>query len=151
MKKLLLFGLLICFFGQIRLAAQAYSQSADEQLANQYYQNKQYDKAIVYYDKLFYKNPSPVNYHNYLDCLIKTQDYKTAEKVIKKEIKEQPDNPVLYADMGMLLKQEGSNKDATDWFDKAIHKLSANVYNILTLGKYFSDAKEYDYALKTYE
>jgi tetratricopeptide (TPR) repeat protein len=135
----------MCFFGQI------YSQSADEQLANQYYQGKQYDKAIIYYEKVFPKNPSTVNYHNYLDCLIQTKDYKTAEKVIKKEMKEQPDNSALYADMGMLYKLEGNDKQARDAFEKAIHKLSPNVYEIVTLGKYFLDAKEYDYALETYK
>lgn len=145
MKRFVLLGLLICFFGQI------YSQSTDEQLANQYYQNKQYAQAIVYYEKVFPKNPSPVNYHNYLDCLMQTKDYKTAEKVIKKEIKEQPDNVILYADMGMVYKLAGDDKQAKDAFDKAIHKLTPDRDEILALGKYFLDATEYDYALETYK
>jgi len=144
MKKLFLFCFLACFFQHM------YSQNTDEQLANQYYQNKQYDKAIIYYEKIFPKNPTPDNYHNYLDCLIQTKDYKTAEKVIKKEIKQETDYSILYADLGSLYKLEGDNKQAEEAFNKAIHKLTANQDNILALGKYFLDAREYDYALEVY-
>jgi tetratricopeptide (TPR) repeat protein len=145
MKGLFLFCLLVCFFGK------AFSQSADEQLAYQYYQNKQYDKAIIYYEKIFPKNPNPDYYHNYLDCLVQTKDYKSAEKVIKKEMKAEPDNPILYADMGMIYKLEGDSKQAADAFSKAIHKLTPDHDVILSLGKYFLDTREYDYALETYK
>lgn len=145
MKRLVLCWLLLCFFGQ------AYAQSADEQLANQYYQNKQYEKAIVYYEKLFPRNPSPVNYHNYLDCLVQTRDYSTAEKVVKKEIREEPHKVTLYADLGMVYKLEGDNKQAKDEFSKAIHKLQPDLDEIRTLGNYFLTVKEYDFALETYK
>jgi tetratricopeptide (TPR) repeat protein len=144
MKKFFLFCLLACFFHP------AFSQSTDEQLALQYYQSKQYDKAIVYYEKLFPKNPSADNYHYYLDCLIQTKDYKTAEKVIKKEMKQQPDNSILYVDEGMLYKLEGDDKQANEAYDKSLQKLPADRDKILDLGKAFVDAKEWDYALKTY-
>ncbi|HTA27643.1 MAG TPA: CDC27 family protein [Bacteroidia bacterium] len=144
MKRLLLLCFLACFFQQL------YSQSTDEQLAYQYYQNKQYDKAIVYYEKVFPKKPSADNYHYYLDCLLHTKDYKTAEKVIKKEMKQEPDNCILYVDQGMLYKLEGDDKQTKDAFNKAIHKLTADRDKILELGKAFMDEKEYDYALQTY-
>src|SRR6185312_13160436 len=145
MKRLILCLLLLCFFGQV------YSQSPDEQLANQYYQNKQYDRAIVYYEKVFPKNPSPVNYHNYLDCLVQTKDYNTAEKVVKKEIKEEPANVSLYADLGMVYKLDGDDKQAKDAFNKAIHKLAPDLDEIRYLGNYFLTVKEYEYALETYK
>jgi tetratricopeptide (TPR) repeat protein len=145
MKRLLLLCFLVCFFQQV------YSQSTDDQLANQYYQNKQYDKAIVYYEKIFPKKPTPDNYHNYLDCLIQTKDYKTAEKVIKKELKQEPDNSIVYVDQGMLYKLEGDDKQTKDAFTKAVNKLPADRDKVLNLGKAFMDAKEYDYALATYK
>ncbi|HTB31222.1 MAG TPA: CDC27 family protein [Bacteroidia bacterium] len=144
MKRLFFICFLICFFQQV------YSQSTDEQLAYQYYQNKQYDKAIVYYEKVFPKKPTPDNYHYYLDCLLQTKDYKTAEKVIKKEMKQEPDNSILFVDLGMLYKIEGDDKQTKDAFTKAIHKLPADRDKILNLGTAFVDEKEYDYALETY-
>ncbi len=144
MKKLILFCFLACFFQQV------YSQSTDDQLAFQYYQNKQFDKAIAYYEKLFPKNPSPANYQYYLDCLIQTKDYKTAEKVIRKEMKQQPNNLILLVDQGMLFKLEGDEKKTKEAFSNAVHKLTADREQILDLGKAFMDAKEYDYALDSY-
>ncbi len=144
MKRLFLICFLACFFQQV------YSQTTDEQLAYQYYQNKQYDKAIVYYEKVFPKKPSPDNYHYYLDCLLHTKDYKTAEKIIKKELKQEPENSILLVDEGMLYKLEGNDKQTKDAFAKAIQKLPADRDKVLELGKAFMDEKEFDYALQTY-
>jgi len=145
MKRLFLLCLLLCFFGSV------YSQSTDEQLAYQYYQNKQYDKAVVYYEKIYPKNPSADNYHYYLDCLMHLKDYKASEKVVKKEMKLQPGNPILLADLGMLYKIEGEYKQSKEEFEKAIHALTPDRDQVLNLGKYFCDAKEWDYAIKTYQ
>src|ERR1044072_2248658 len=59
--------------------------SPDEQLAVQYYQAGDYDKAVVYYEKLYNKNPIQLYYSYYLNCLILTKNYKKAEKTVKKQ------------------------------------------------------------------
>ena len=52
----------------------------DDKLAMQFYEQKQYDKAVVYFDKLYDKLPDAY-YNYYFKCLIETKDYKTAEKI----------------------------------------------------------------------
>ncbi|NTW33934.1 MAG: tetratricopeptide repeat protein, partial [Bacteroidetes bacterium] len=61
--------------------------STDEQLAAQYLQNKEYDKAVELYEKLFNKNQEYVYYAPYVQCLTELKNYKAAEKIIKKQIK----------------------------------------------------------------
>ena len=65
------------------------AQSSNEQLALQFFNDKEYDKAIVYYEKLYDKNPIAY-YENYVFCLLKTNDKKRTEKIIKKQIKLAP-------------------------------------------------------------
>jgi tetratricopeptide (TPR) repeat protein len=146
MKKLALIGLLV-----LGLINSALCQSADEQLATQYYQNKEYDKAIPYYEKIYSKNPTHYNYHNYLDCLLQIKDVKSAEKLIKKQIKQEPQNLVLWIDLGVLYKVEGDEKQEKEAYEKGIHNLTSDRDQILALGQAFVDSKEYDYALETYK
>ena len=64
--------------------AQTSNPTTDEQLAAQYYQAGEYDKAVVYYEKLYSRTPIEVYYNYYLNCLIYTKDLKKAEKIVKK-------------------------------------------------------------------
>ncbi len=145
MKKLILFFCLICFFGQ------GYSQNTDDQLAFQFFQNKEYDKALSFYERIYNRNPTYENFNFYLVCMVQTKDYKDAEKLIKKEIKHEPGNSILYVDLGSLYKLEGDEKQSKDNYNKAIKKLTADRDKILDLGKAFMDLKEYDNALEVYK
>lgn len=126
-------------------------ESTNEQLAAQYYSSKEYDKAIPYYEKVYAKSPTSYNYHNYLDCLVQTKDYKAAEKLIKKQMKEDESNLVLWVDLGTLYQLQGDDKKAKEAFEKAIHKLTDNRNQVLALGAAFTEKKEWDYALETYK
>ena len=64
-------------------------KNTDSKLADQYYSNKEYDKAVVYYQKVFDKTKSPAYYIRLLNCLIELEEYKNAEKLIKRQIKRQ--------------------------------------------------------------
>ncbi len=145
-----IFALLFLIIGLSFIPAAAQDWS-NEQLATEYYQNKQYDKAIPYYQKMYDAKPSTYIYHNYLDCLNQTHDYKQAIKVIKKEMKRQPDNLVLWLDMGTAYQQEGDNKQMSESFDKAIRKLPPDRDEVIALGQAFSGIKQWDYALETYK
>ena len=54
----------------------------DKQLASQYFQNQEYDKAVVIYQKLYSQSKLPFYYNFYLECLLKTGNYKQAEKIV---------------------------------------------------------------------
>ena len=70
--------------------AQTPEPTTDEQLAAQYYQAGEYDKAVIYYQKLYDKTPISIYYEYYLNCLILTKDYKKAEKTVKKQSSRNP-------------------------------------------------------------
>ena len=50
--------------------------TTDEQLAVHYFQSGECDKAVMYYEKLYEKNPSEIYYGNYLKCLLNLEKYK---------------------------------------------------------------------------
>ena len=53
--------------------------STDEQLAFQYLQNKEYDKALIYYEKFFNMRNGIQYYNPYILCLTKLEQYDKAE------------------------------------------------------------------------
>ena len=56
----------------------------DEQLASAYFQNKEYDKAVELYEKVYVQKPNLANYTKYIECLIKLEEFGKTEKIIKK-------------------------------------------------------------------
>ena len=76
-----LFGLLF-----IWISSFSFSQGeTDQQLAQHYYSNGDFEKAKMYYVKIYDKDPSKFNFNRYFDCLNQTGDLKEAEKILKKQ------------------------------------------------------------------
>lgn len=121
----------------------------DEQLAQQFYQNKEFDKALAYYEKLYNKKSPDQFYTPYLNCLLETKEFKRAEKIVKKHIKQHPENLSFNVDLGVVyLRSEEPEKAKTEW-EKAI-KLIKTDDQVFPLANSFIAIKEFDYAINTY-
>ncbi len=137
----------ICLFLTTLCLAQ---KNTDEQLASQFFQSKEYDKAAIYYEKLFYKNPQ-LYYNPYFKCLLATSEFKKAEKITKKQLKNNPEDLFYYVDLGQVFKIDSNHAKAKEQYNKAIKELGADISQTLQLGKAFIGVKEYDYAIETYQ
>jgi tetratricopeptide (TPR) repeat protein len=142
-----LFTLMILFFV---FTINAQTSLTNEQLALQYFDNKEYDKAVVYYEKLYDKQPS-IYYLNYINCLIKTDDKKKAEKTIKKQIKSNPFALNLYVDLGDLYNLDNDTKKSEEQYLKAIKELNGEYEQTLILAEAFKKSKLFDYAIQAFE
>lgn len=130
----------------------SYSQAtSDQQLAAQYFQAGEYDKAALYYEKLYNKNQSTFYYNYLLRCLIETKEYKDAEKLIKKHMRHQENDPVFYVDLGSLAKLQGDEPEAIKNYDKAVKEVPVNAGKCIQLANAFKNKEEFDYALKVIE
>lgn len=72
---------IVAFLFSLQLLAQT---STDQQLANLYYTNGEFDKALPYFEKIINKQSSKFEYFRYIECLEKTANTKEAEKLLKK-------------------------------------------------------------------
>ena len=134
------------------LTTPVFSQSTtDEQLAFQYLQNKEYDKALVYYEKFFNKKDGIAYYDPYLLCLTRLGKTDKAEKVIKKVIKQYPQNLSYVVDLGTLYKDKGSKEKAGAEYQNAIKQLLPDQKQIFDLANSFIRLQEWDYAIATYQ
>lgn len=127
-----------------------YQAQVDEQLAQQFFEMREYDKAVVYFEKLYDKNPS-VYYNQYFRCLMETHDHKRAEKIAKKQLKNGSDVLSAYVDLGQVYKADSNTTKEKEQYNKALKEMKGDVNEVLILGKSFLNVKEYDYALEVFK
>ena len=78
---------IVCFFWLLISAWGVQAQTAtDLQLAQYYYNNAELDKALGYYEKIYLQDQSKAIFLPYLTCLLEQKDFKTAEKVLRKQM-----------------------------------------------------------------
>ena len=121
----------------------------ERQLADQYMATLEYEKAAELYDKLFDKDPFGT-YPSYQRCLIGMKDYNTAEKLVKKISKRQPENLTYISDLGYVYEMQGDESKANQQYEKAIKSLRPDQGTILTLANSFVQRQQWDYALRVY-
>ncbi len=133
----------------LQILAQPNAVSTDEQLALQFFQNKEFDKALDYYEKLYNKKPSHQYYSPYLNCLLELKDFKKAEKIVKKNIKQNPQNIDLIVDLGIVYNSANQPEKAKETWELAV-KLVKQDEQVFPVAKAFIAIRQYDYAITTY-
>lgn len=148
MKNRVLHIILLLIIGT---AAPLQAQTTDNQLAQYYYQNGEFEKAIMYYEKLYAEAPNDVNYGYLRSCYIEIDDYKSAEKLIKNQLKRTQNDPRYLVDLGELYTESGSPEKGKKEYENAIKNLGPNQRDVINLANAFIRKRQYDYALETYE
>ena len=143
MKKLLLSLLLVL---PLMLKGQP-----NPQLAEQYFQTGELEKAAVLYEKLYAQNAGDYYFERYLACLMDLSRYDEAEKIITKQIKKEPSKSTLYVQLGKLYERQNKETVAAEQYKKAIDKLPSDRYVIDNLASTFNAMARYDLALSVYE
>ena len=123
----------------------------DEQLAIQFFQDRDYEKAADIYERLYQKTPTQFYYTYLLYCYVENRDYDKAEKLVKNARKSDPDAPKFMVDQGYIKFRQGDEEKAKKLYDDALKKLQPNQQQIFDLANAFITRSENEYAIKTYQ
>ncbi|MEI6764500.1 MAG: tetratricopeptide repeat protein [Bacteroidota bacterium] len=123
----------------------------DEQLAVQYFQNKEYDKALSIFETLYTNNPTPLYYNYYLDCLIESGNFKKAEKFLGRQIKKYAGEQKYLVDLGYAYQREGQGDDARKQYELALKQLQPDQQAVIDLANAFLTRDLADYAVMAYQ
>ena len=155
-KQIFIFLLLtlVCissYSQQVQLLGPSSNQTlTTEKLAIQYYEQKAFEKANIYFDELF--NKSAENWFSYYyKSLLAIKDYSKAEKITKKFLKEDKNNTFLYVRLGQIYKLQNNEKKEKEFYDKAIKDLIAFPPYVQNLATAFVEVGQYNYALDSYQ
>ena len=140
----------LLFFFALNFAFVSFGQDgSDQQLAQHYYNNGEFDKALMYYEKLFGENPSKINFSRYVECLTETGDVKKAEKTFKKQINNEPYNQEFKILFAKFYESQGEEGEATDIYRDLIDNLQARTSDVVNLYKAFKSQNKPDLAFET--
>jgi len=146
MRRIIIFILFIAF-GSFNKAV---AQGDEVQLAAQYLENGDEQKALDIYQKL-YKSDNETYYPNYVKCLISLKKFDEAEAITKKMQHKYPGNETYAMTLGTIYTQNGNADKAKQLYDDMLANLPADA-NIITMlaGQFYQNAN-IDYAIKTLE
>ncbi|MFY0651557.1 MAG: tetratricopeptide repeat protein [Cyclobacteriaceae bacterium] len=142
--------IIFSLFLTIIIISSGYAQkSPDIQLANEYYVNGEFEKANDLYKSLA-QNPKNISiiHNNYFSLLLNIQDYKTAQKYLKRILKIFPDNVYYQIDNGILAQNASTKEDADQIYHEVIAKNKTYEYRIRLAAQYFNSKRNYEFALK---
>ena len=145
MKRLLVILLLLLSCGGSVVA----QQSQDEQLAMQYYKDKEYDKAVELFEKIHAKKPDSYIYYYYYHALLELERYDDAEKMLKKQVKAYPNVQRYKVDQGYVYERAGDNAKAEKVYQECLKNLQAKETAVSELSNAFMSRGKYDYAAET--
>lgn len=134
------------------LLANFESYAQDQIIARQYFEEGNFEKAVVYYER-FYKN----NPHNsgVIVPLVETyqqlERYKEAEALLLDAAKGDKVNPVIYVEVGYNYHLMGNDNKANTYYDKAISLIDNNPNYAYILGRTFRSKTLLDQAISSYK
>lgn len=139
-----MFFLAFVCFGQI-----ASGQTSDEQLAQHYYGKGEFDKALVYYEKLYSSDPSRIYFSRYVECLTQTGDLKSAEKVLKREAGRHRGDAEYAVMLAVFYENQGNQAEADKIYNELISEMPPYSTNVIGLYNTFKAQGKWDLAYKT--
>ena len=122
-------------------------RSQEEQLAVQYYQQGEYEKAKAIFKPLFDKKPDTYIYSYYYSVLLLLEDFKELEKVIKAQQKAFPTVRRYDIDLGYVYERQGDLNKAIKEYDAAIKNVPNQEAAYRELHYAFLGKAKRDYAI----
>ena len=140
---------IILFF--IFISSLSYGQN-DYMLAERYYRDGAYEKAIQIFKVLYTKNPYNTTYLKRLvSSYQETSQFETVEKLLKQRLITYPKHSYLNVELGYNYEKQQQKETAKIYYDKAINSIKTNNGMGGFIGRLFNDNALLDYAILAYQ
>lgn len=142
MKKILL--ILILFFS-------LWANAQNEQLANNYFDRGDFEKALLSYEELLKNQNGNFNYfQRIIECYQQLQQYEKAQKAIEVQLDKFKQNQLLV-ELGYNFQLQKDQEKANKYYNQAIDKIKKNANEVYGIAYVFEKKALVDYALLAYK
>jgi tetratricopeptide (TPR) repeat protein len=124
------------------------SQGNEHDLANMYYSNGEYDKALTYYEQLYKRSDNTFYLERLVDCYVRTENLKEPEKILRKHLKKNPADYVFGVYLGVILEKDIRTSEADKLFKQFIDDLQPTSSAVIDLTNAFKQHNKLDWALQ---
>ncbi|MDO7742184.1 MAG: tetratricopeptide repeat protein, partial [Pedobacter sp.] len=122
----------------------------ENEVAMQYYQDGEFEKAAVIMEKLYSKTKNEAYFDLYFNALLKSKRFDEAEKMISKLVRQQPDELKYLAALGKTKKEKGEQENARKIFSQVVSLLPKEEFKVREIANYLYQMGEYDTALDVF-
>ncbi|SEP29665.1 Tetratricopeptide repeat-containing protein [Flavobacterium sp. CF108] len=138
-------------FLYITLSFSLFAFSQNEQLANNYYDKGDFEKAKIIYEDLLRSSPSNTQYFlRTIDCYQQLQQFDLAEKTILSRYNAYKQG-VFLVELGYNYQLQKNESKAKNYYEQAIDKIKTNPNDVYGVGNAFEKKVLLEYALKAYQ
>lgn len=123
----------------------------NHQLAQNYFEKGEFEKALISYEELYKNQPRNTQYFTkIIECHQQLQSFDQAEKLLQKEYNASQ-RPQLLIDLGYNFKLQKNEKEANKNYEKAIASIEKTINHVFSIAQRFEQKGLYDYALLSFE
>lgn len=127
------------------------SFAQEDFLAKRYFEDGDYEKAVVFYEKLVEKDPRRTDYtEGLIACYQQLERYEDAEKYLLNALEEGKPYPTFHIELGYNYTLQNNTEKATEYYNKAIAVIDENPNYGYGIGFRFQKYALLDYAIKAY-
>ncbi len=144
------YGLYICCITCSLVAGAQNINQQDANLAQNFLNQGEYEKAALLYEKLYAENPNTsVYYRNYYKSLMGLRRFADAEALVQQQLKIFKGDALLYLDMANIYKEKGESEKSRTEIERVIKEVKeASVSRVATE---LINMGELDAAITVYE
>ena len=123
----------------------------DDIFAKDYFENGEYEKALIEYKKLYEKSPNNINYINkVVESYQQLEQYSETEQFLL-NLLERIKFPAFYIELGYNYQLQNDLVTANDYFSKALASIDINPNNVFSVARGFQKHTLLNEALLAYE
>jgi len=142
--------IILFLISYISMATFAWAQ--DDFLAKQYFADGDFEKAVVFYEKLAEKNPRRTEYaQDLVACYQQLERYEDAGDFLRKKLEIKNPYPTLLIDLGYNHALQEQNEMAQTYYEKALALIPKNPNYGYAIGLQFQKYSLLDLAVKAFE
>ncbi|MCB7482144.1 tetratricopeptide repeat protein [Christiangramia sediminis] len=127
-----------------------YAQS--EQLAKNFFDQGEYEKALKVYQKLYEQNPAnPVYFNGVVSSNQQMENFEEAEKMLMDRLNRTANNPSILIELGHNYELQEDQEKATRFYEEALQAIEARPNYAYSIARGFEQYNLLEYAAKAYE
>ncbi len=139
--------ILLAFFALI-----PHTSAQEDFLAKQYFDDGDFEKAVVFYEKLTSESPRRTDYlQGLIACYQQLERYEDAKNYLTKRLEDKNPHPTLFIELGYNYTLQDSTEQATTYFNQALKTISENPNYGYALGYQFQKYSLLDNAISAYQ
>ena len=127
------------------------TQAQNEQLANNYFDRGEFEKALVTYEALLKAQSGNINYfQKVIACYQQLQQFEKAHKAIEDRLDKYKQSSLLI-ELGFNYQLQKNQEKAAKYYNQAISAISNNASEVYSSAYVFERKSLFDYALLAYK